>query len=485
MTLARQAGRGAFWQLAGGGWITIVRLGASVFLARALTPADYGVFGMAILIRELIEHLGNVGGLSSGLIARKDISEEDVSTCFWLMVTLRILFFLVAISCAPIGGWFFDDPRITDVARVISLTILFSIFGGIANTLLRKKLRFKELNIVNGIFGSLESILAVILALNTDWGYWVLVIAGLFNAFFTQFTYFLLAGWWPTFKFSRASFHYLFRYGINGLGAGMNNYFRQNLDYLLVGRILGTASLGVYEFAYRVPHLVLERIASPIGVVLYPALSQIQEDNGQLVRSYIKTLKYVCLVTFPMLFVLAAIADIAVLVLWGEQWFSAITPLRILCFCAALRMVPQYLGAIFCSKNRPDLQFKFSLFGLIWTAIVVGILGSLFGLIGVAVGMVFSVIVEYIGLIVAFKLIEGKLKDLIAALLPILVCSVICGLGSLAISHASQAANLSNIFTLFISIFGGGGAYIMFFYIFCPKIIQDTWKNGKEILRIK
>lgn len=480
MTLLQQAGRGALWQVAGGGWMTIVRLSASVFLARALTPADYGVFGMAILMRELIESLGSVGGLSSGLIARKDANDEDICTCFWLMVALRIFFFLVAFSCAPIGGYFFGDPRITAVVRVISLTILFSIFGGISQTLLTKELRFKELNIARGIIVLLESSLAVIIALNTDWGYWVLVISGLFNAFFTQITIFLLARWWPKFKFNRESYRYLFRYGINGLGSNITCYLRQNLDYLLVGRILGTASLGIYEFAYRIPHLVLDRIASPVGTVLYPTLSQVQNDNRQLVRGYVKTVKYVCLVTFPLLFGLAAIADSAVPILWGEQWLSAITPLRILCLCAALRMIPQSLGAIFNSKNRPDLQFKISLFGLIWTTIAVGILGNLFGLIGVATGMILSVGVEYIALYIAFKLVNGKLIILFDALLPIFICSVACGLGAFTASYLFKSVSMCSIVVLFISVATGGGIYIMSIYLYYPSLFLDIRQIYKK-----
>lgn len=481
MMLARQAGRGAFWQVVGGGWATIVRLGASVFLARALTPTDYGVFGLAILIRELVECLGSIGGLSSGLIARKDASDEDICTCFWLMSAVRILFFLVAFSCAPIGGWFFGDPRITDVARVISLTILFSILGGVSQTLLTKELRFKDLNIAYGIFVLLESSLAVILALNTDWGYWVLVIAGLFNAFFTQLTFFGLARWWPRFKFNRESFRYLFRYGINGTGFGLTNYLRQNLDYLLVGRILGTASLGIYEFAYRIPHLVIERVASPVGAVLYPVFSQVQDDNSQLVRGYVKTVKYVCLVTFPLLFGLASIADIAVTVLWGEQWLSAILPLRILCLCAALKMVPQSLGAIFNSKNRPDLQFKISLFGLIWTAIALGILGKLFGLIGVAVGMTLSVIVEFIGLFIAFKLVNGKLTVLLDALLPIFICATFCGIGAFVVSLLLQRIAVPLPTVLFISVVIGGAVYMISLYLFYPYIVKEVWQTFKKV----
>lgn len=480
-SLTRQAGLSALWQVAGGVWAMVVRLGASIFLARALTPTDYGIFGMAIIMRELVEHLGAFG-VGAGIIARKSVTEDDLCTCFWLLVGSRIFMFLIAFFCAPLAGWFFDDSRVIDVVQVISIAFLFSILGGLSQTLLFKSLRFKELNILRGFFVILESSLAIVLALNTDFGYWSLVIAMMISTFFSELAIFILAGWMPKFKFNNDSFHYLFRFGINGLGYSITNYLRQNLDYLLVGRLLGATSLGLYEFAYRIPHLLLDRVSRPVGSVVFPSLSKIQDNNDLLLSGYIKAVKYVCFITFPVLFGLASVADVAVPLVWGEQWLPIVTPMRFLCLCAALKMVPQPLGSIYSCKNRPDLPFKFSIVGLLWTFLVVGSLGYFYGLVGVAIGMVLSVAEGYIALFFAFRLANGRLRKLFVELFPILFSSLLCAAAAFFVSTIFQNKGFSNIETLLASIFSGCLVYTLILFVFFPRIISEIKKLIREVV---
>ncbi len=466
MSLKKKVAHSALWQLLGGGWLSVVRLAASFVLARTLSPEDYGVFGVAILMRVFIERLGSVGGLSNGLIAQKNTRDIDICTCFWSMTLVRIILFVFTILIAPVGGWFFNDARVVDVVRVISFTFLFSIFGGISATLLSKRLRFKELNIVHGAFALLESTLSVVLALNTDLGYWVLVIGAILNAFLTQMTFFLIARWWPKFKFDFESFRYLYRYAINGLGFNIADYLKQNLDYLLVGRLLGTTSLGLYEFAYRIPHMVQDHISKPVGDVVLPALSKVQDDNKQLAQGYIQSIKYVCFISFPILFGLVAVADVAVPLLWGEQWVPVITPLRLLCVCAALRLFLQPLSALYICKDRPDIPFKISVIELIWTIVIVGYFASGFGLFGVALGMTLSVVPSYYFLSHAFKMINSKVYYLAIEIWSSFFCSSVCMLAAFSVSQSLQAAQYQLYFVLPISVATGALVYISAFYVF-------------------
>lgn len=482
-SLTQRVGRGAFWQVAGGVWQTIVRLSASVVLARVLTPADYGVFGMAVLMREFILQFGNMG-MGTGIIAKKEVTDEDLCTCFWSVAAVRCILFLVAVACAPLGSWFFNDPRVADVVRVVSLTFLFSILSGVSGTLMQRELEFKALNIIKGVLAVLESGLAVIMVLTTDWGYWILVFAMLFHALAYHAAIFLIVRWWPKFKFNKISFQYLFRYGINGLGFNFTNYLKQNLDYLLVGRILGTAALGLYEFAYRIPHMVQDRISRPLGSVAFPALSKIQDDNKKLAQGYTQVVKYVSLVSFPLLFGLAAVAHLAVPVLWGDQWLPVITPLRLLCICAVLRIIPQPVGAIFNCKNRPDIPFKISFFSLLWTAAVVGFLGYMYGIIGVATGMIVSLAPSFLSVWIAHKMLEAKMIFLFKSLLPILFSAICCA----AVAYASCTI-LLNIGvtiagTLGIAVFFGGATYILTIIIFFPILFQDIISKFKEVRKI-
>ncbi|MGM5483022.1 MAG: lipopolysaccharide biosynthesis protein [Nanobdellota archaeon] len=483
-SLTQRAGRSALWQLAGGGWQTAVRLGASIFLARALTPAEFGIFGMALLFNELLNSIGALG-MGAGVIARKKVTEEDLSTCFWSMAAMRVLVFLAAFAGAPLAGYFFNEPSLTEVIRAISFVFLISIFGVVSQTLLSKELRFRALNSIRGVTVLLESTLAVLLAMNTDLGYWALVIATLAQQIAMHTAIFFTVRWKPRFLFNRESFRYLFRYGINGLGFSITNYLKQNLDYLLVARLLGTQSLGLYEFAYRIPHLVLDRISRPVGAVVFPTLSMVQDDNSRLAQGYVKSVTYVCLVAFPLLFGLAAVADVAVPVLWGDQWLPIITPLRLLCLCAILRMVPQPLGAIFNCKNRPDLPFKISIVGLVWTALVVWILGYFYGLIGISLGMVLSVLPGYASALIAFRMLDVSLDTLFRSLKPILISATGSGLISYAFSNILQAAGLPLIGVLVLAVIAGALVYFIILYYVFPVLICEILQVLEDIVGIR
>ena len=99
-TLTQSAGRGALWQLLGGSWQAVVRLGASTVLARALAPEDFGLVGMALIVRELVETIGALG-MGAGVIAKKEANEDDLCTCFWTMGGVRLLLFVIIFSIAP------------------------------------------------------------------------------------------------------------------------------------------------------------------------------------------------------------------------------------------------------------------------------------------------------------------------------------------------------------------------------------------------
>ena len=438
----RSAGRGALWQILGGGWQTVVRLGASTILARALSPEDFGILGMALLVRELITHIGALG-MGAGIIAKKDVSEDDLCTCFWTMAGVRFVLFIATFAIAPFAAAFFDTPKVTWVLRAVSLTFLFSIFSSVSATLLQKQLRFGNLVIINGLSALVESAVAVTLVLLTDLHYWALICAMLVSSLFLHLTIFVWSKWRPRFKFSHNSFRYLFHYGINNLGFSIVNYFHQNIDYLLVGRLLGTTSLGFYQFAYQIPHMILDRFARPVGGVVFPALSKVQDSNERLIAGYVKAAKYIALGAFPALGGLAVLADLTVTVLWGEKWLPIVIPLRMLCLCAAIRCSMQPLGSIFLCKNRPDIPFKFGLVRLVFTFFVVSILGYLYGLNGVAGGMLVSTLPSVYILFFAFKMTESSPVKLLSALwapMAASAASMLCAYGArLGLGHFGLA----------------------------------------------
>lgn len=464
--LRRLAGRGAMWQVLAGGWQALVRLGASTILARTLAPADFGLFGMALLIVELVDYLGSLG-MTAGVIAKKEVSDKELSTCFWTMAGIRLLLFCIAFAAAPFAAVFMNEPRVEAVVRVVSCTFLISILSITSNAILSRKMQFGKISIIDAVAILLESLLAVYLAKTTSLGYWALVYPMLVANLFSKLSLFIVAGWLPKFIFDKESFKFQFRFGIHGLGFNIANYLHQNLDYFMVGRLLGTTALGLYEYAYRIPHIVLDRLARPVGAVVFPALSRVQDDDDALIRGYVETVRYVTVVAFPLLGGLIAIAEPLVHILWGKQWHSIVIPLQILSLCAALRCCVQPIGAVFLCKHRPDIPFKQSVISCIATAILVFVGISFYDVNGVALGMLFSTVSYIYALRIAFKITKNPLKLLYYTIFPSFLSATV----SSAFAYMSYCLLHKNnsIETLISSIVVGCIFYLGSYYIFFKK----------------
>ncbi|GAG35208.1 unnamed protein product, partial [marine sediment metagenome] len=247
-----------------------------------------------------------------------DVTEEDLCTCFWTMLMVNVVLFSVAFAGAPLFAAFFKEPRLIWVLRLTSVGFLISAFSSVQSTILAKRLQFGFQAIVDALATLIGSGLAIFFALVLELEYWSLVFSALIATFVASLIRIRYVRWRPRLRFSRASFRFQFRYGMNGLGESAVGYFHQNIDYLLVGRFLGAATLGLYEFAYRIPHLVYVRLARPVGGMVFPILSKVQTSDERLAAGYMKTATYIALIVFPMVGGLAILAGPAVAVLWGD-----------------------------------------------------------------------------------------------------------------------------------------------------------------------
>lgn len=456
--IKKSAGRGALFQISSGGIQTFIRIGASMILARILAPSDFGLFGMALLLSELVLRIGALG-MGVGIIAKRNVTENELSTAFWTMASIRVVLFSFTFFFAPFLSSFFNEARLIPVIQAVSFTFLFQILGIIGNTLLKKRLLFYQIFIINITSSIFESGFAIFLVLIYVKNYWALVIAMVASRFLNNFMVFIFSKWKPTFTFNKDSFVFLFRYGINSLGSSLTEYFNSNVDYLIIGKILGPKILGYYEFAYRIPFLIENRISYPLREIMFPTLAVLNDSDEKLAAGSIKGIKYIALICFPCLGGMAVVADLMVRVLWGEQWLPIVVPLQILCFAAAIKCVGNPIRDVFNCKNRPDVPFKFSIISLIFTIIVVSTLGFYFGILGVAWAMMISTIPTFFLFVFAFKLIDASFPALLREIFPIIISTSITIIIAYFVKYYLKMTNLPTPAILILSIFFGVLAY--------------------------
>ncbi len=479
--LTRSAGRGALWRLGSGGGQTVVRLASSMVLARVLEPRDFGLVGMAILVVGFIRSTCGLG-MGIGIIAKKDADQTDMSTAFWTNLAVQSWMFAVAFLVAPFAPIYFDTPLVTNVLRWSSVVFLLAGIGSIPRSLLTKRLQFGWL-VVSEIVGTVVEIaVAITLSVWFQAGYWSLVAATLIGSA-VSFAIVIVRAWWrPSLIFSRTSFRHLFRFGINGLGAQVLYYFHSNIDYLLIARMFGARVLGLYEYAYRLPHTLYWRIVQPMSGVVFPTLATIQDDDERLAAGMTKYVRYVSLVMLPLLGGLAAVADPAVRVLWGSKWLPVIVPLQILCLGAAIRSVTGPVGSLFLCKQRPDLPFKLAGMSVVAAFVLVPLLGLRWKLPGVAWGMTLSNLPNVVAVWVAMRMVGSGLRPLVRAVWPVAVSAGMCYVAAKAQVVCMTMVGQDPKVTLPAATVIGGLTYVATVKFVFPELLVDLMATTRAVL---
>lgn len=394
----------------------------TIVLARLLFPKDFGVIGMATIFIQLANTINQLG-LASAIIQKKDIDDKHLSSVFWANIFVSVILCCITIL---ISGWiasFFRNDLVKPVLIALSLMFIIGSFRGVQYALLTKDLKFNTLAFIN--IGEMLSngIVSILLAI-LKFGVWSLVWGRLFGIFVGLILTWCATSWRPKFVFIFSKFKELFRFGANVMGTNILTYAGQNVDYLIVGRFLGTAPLGIYTMAYNLVTLPQRKFSSIITQVAFPAFSKIQDNNARIAKNYLKMLTYISVITFPLLSGLMITAPEFVNIVLGKKWLSVIIPVQIMCISGMIKSVGTTVGSLFYALGRPDLELKLD---VLFVVLIIPLLfiGIRWGITGIAIVVTIHSVIAWIFLFAnVAKLIKTKFTKFIKILFPAFYLSV-------------------------------------------------------------
>lgn len=353
----------------------------TTILARILAPQEYGLMAMASVFIGFATLVSEMG-IGNAIVQRKELSEEHLSSAFWLNMAFGAFFVFLAFLLSPAIAGFYRRPELAPVINVLSLSFLVSAVAVVQQSLLMRAMDFRKLMIRDIAATFLSGIVGIILALK-GCGVWSLVFQMLtwvaFNAAFLWY----FPRWRPRLLFSKKAVADLTGFGLNMTGFQIVNYFVRNIDQLLIGRLLGAQPLGIYAMAYKLMLFPIQNISWVITRVMFPVFSRIQDDLTSVAESYAKMVEYVSLVTFPMMMFFFVIAPDLIHLLWGTRWEGTVPIVRVLCFCGMVQSVVTVGGTVYVSQGRVALQFRMSLANAALTALSI-VIGLRWGVFGVA-----------------------------------------------------------------------------------------------------
>ena len=306
-----------------------IQFAVFVFMARALTPTDYGLVGMLgffIVIAQLMAE----GGLSQAIIRKLNRTETDCSTAFWVNLAAATALYGLLCAGAPLISRFYGEPRLTALLRVLALAVVIQATLVVHRAVLTAELDFKT-QAKSTLVGALVSGLTGLYMAYRGLGAWALVGLQLTNQLATGITLWIVSPWRPGLVFSRASFRNLFGFGSKLLMSNVVESIYQSIYTMTIGKVFSAYALGCYGNARQLGSISSENLTRIVQRAAYTLFCTIRSDREHLrttIRSYMKLAAFFI---FPLMLGLAALAEPLTIALIGHQWIYTARLLRILC----------------------------------------------------------------------------------------------------------------------------------------------------------
>lgn len=299
----------------------LIQTASLAVLARLLSPDDYGLVGMALVLVEFVRTFDD-GGLAAATIRRPELNQAQVSNTFWINVGFGALLGVIVAGLAPVGARFFADERLAQVIAVMAIPVGLSGLVVQHQALLRRQMMFGRIAAVE-VTADLLAALSAIAAAFWGAGYFALILRQ-----FVQTTASIVGSWiacsWRPDRFDRTqSVRDILRFGGTLTAARFLNYLSRNADNALVGRHLGSEVLGWYTQAYRLLMLPIQRIRSPLEAVTLPALSSLQSERDRMRAYYLRFVELLGMITMPLMALGLVFAEEVILVFLGPNWGEA------------------------------------------------------------------------------------------------------------------------------------------------------------------
>jgi len=320
-----------FWKFSERSSVQIVSLVINIILARILTPEDYGIVAMVTIFITLSYVLVD-GGFSSALIQKKNADKLDFSSVFYFTLGFSIILYIVLFLCAPYISNFYDNkyPQLTSVLRVLGFQIIIYGVNSIQIAYVSKKMMFKNLFFAS-LIGTVISAMAGIIMAYGDFGVWAIVTQHLTSTLITTIVLYVITRKLPTLAFSCRRLKGLLNYGIKILGSSLIINVFQELRAIIIGKIYSAKDLALYDRGRQFPWLLVNNINTSIGAVLFPVISQKQDDLASVKKFTRKSIRFSAFVMSPLMFALAVCSEPIVRLILTEKWIDCVPLMQWFC----------------------------------------------------------------------------------------------------------------------------------------------------------
>ena len=305
-----------------------IRIGSMMALARLLDPRDFGLVGMVTALTGVL-NLFRDFGLSSATVQRTNVTEEQISTLFWINTLVGLILGLSLMLVSPIVVAFYHEPHLLWVTIALATAFIFNGAGVQHTALLERQMRFTVLSAIDMISLVCGTLIGIGMAL-AGLRYWALVGTAVSIPLITTICLWCATGWIPARPRMQSGLRSMLHFGGAFTLINIIVYFSYNIEKVLLGRFWGAPAVGIYGRAYQLANLPIENLNSAFGGVAFSGLSRVREDSQRFRSYFLRGYSLVLAVTIPITIGAALFAHDLILALLGPKWTDVVEIFRLL-----------------------------------------------------------------------------------------------------------------------------------------------------------
>ena len=367
--LKEKTAQGLFWAFLSSGGIQLLNLVIGIFLARLLSPGEYGIVGMLAIFTLLANNLQE-SGFGVALVNIKDIKHNDYNSVFWFNVGMSLLLYLVLFLCAPLIARFFHQPCLVSLSRFVFLAFFIASLGISPNAMLVRDLKMKEKAITSLSALVISGTVAVIMAMR-GFSYWSLATQQVLYNVVIVFGRYYYTRWCPTFKVDFTPVKQMFSFSYKVLITAVLTTINNNVLTVIFGRLFPAQAVGNFTQANKWNTMANQLVSNTVAQVAQPVMTRVTDDNERQCRVFGKMLRFTAFLAFPAMFGLAMVAPQVILLAIGDKWVNSIPLLQVLCISGAFIPLYTVYQNLFLSQGKSDTYMWLTISQIVLMLIVV------------------------------------------------------------------------------------------------------------------
>lgn len=330
-----------------------------ILLARMLAPEAFGIVALIIVFTDILQTFVD-SGFANALIQKKDADDLDFSSVFYFNIVLCVSLYLIMFFLAPVIDkvWYAGKyDNLTQYIRILCLIIVVSGLKNVQQAYVSRKMIFRKFFFAT-LGGTCFSAILGIVTAYLGFGVWAIIVQRITNELVNTIILWITVKWRPKLQFSFSRLKGLLSYGWKLFCSGLIDKIYNEVRQLLIGSLYSASDLAYYNQSKRIPNMVVTNINTSIDSVLFPAMSEEQDDKSKvksMMRRSIKTSRFIM---WPIMLGVFAIAEPLISLLLTDKWLPCVPYLRV--FCITYAFMPIHTANLNAIKamGRSDIFLK-------------------------------------------------------------------------------------------------------------------------------